>query len=170
MTESDGAGRYPASVQGCSARGASGRLAGLAYHEGVWDGVSAQIDLKPLHQDRDAAQMLYLARGQLNTAFRSKGLFPPDPLPLLGTGALDLNEMDDPAGVGLARVGAAHPDALAQWTGAMPEELAVPVLRILHQARASVLAGAANPPAMGAIDRACLFLLDRLEAAGDDSP
>src|SRR5476651_2137512 len=37
------------------------------------------IDLSPLMTDPDAAEILMLARGQLNRAFRTHGLIPPDP-------------------------------------------------------------------------------------------
>jgi len=100
--------------------------------------VVERVDLRPLLVDRDAAQMLQLARGQLNAAFRKHGLFPPDPLPVGEHASLDLDDLDDPAAKGPAYADAHYPDAFAVWSAEMPQSLVAPVLGILKQTLAAL--------------------------------
>ena len=91
------------------------------------------VDLRPLLAHSDAAEMLLLARGQLNRAFRTHGLVSPDPLPARDPSRIDPAELDDPAAGGMEQAKARHGAAFTAWTERMPRKLAHPVLGILRQ-------------------------------------
>lgn len=91
------------------------------------------VDLRPLLAHSDAAEMLLLARGQLNRAFRTHGLISPDPLPARDPSRVDPAELDDPAARGIEHAKARHGEAFTAWTERMPRKLAHPVLGILRQ-------------------------------------
>ncbi len=106
-----------------------------ARRPSMQDDVRSQdnVDLRPLSMDGGALEMLLLARGQLNRAFRRHGLLPPDPLPVSHLAEIDIAESDDPAGVGMAQAKARFPEALTLWVAEMPVDLVDPVLSILQQ-------------------------------------
>ena len=119
------------------------------------------IDLRPLLVHAAAAEMLLLARGQLNRAFRAHGLIPPDPLPGSGSCPTNASELDDPAARGIEYATAWHGDAFVTWAEAMPRKLVRPVLDILrqtHQALGRQQEDDANG-ARAAVLRAYEFLL-----------
>jgi hypothetical protein len=91
------------------------------------------IDLSPLMTDPDAAEILMLARGQLNRAFRTHGLIPPDPLRLDDSSDVDQKELDDPAALGIDEAMARFEESFLTWSSRMPLALARPVLDILRQ-------------------------------------
>jgi hypothetical protein len=91
------------------------------------------IDLSPLMMDPAAAEILLLARGQLNRAFRTHGLVPPDPLPLGDATDVDPNELDDPAAMGIEEAMVRFEESFPVWSSRMPVTLAPPVLEILRQ-------------------------------------
>ena len=91
------------------------------------------VDLRPLLAHSDAAEMLLLARGQLNRAFRRHGLVSPDPLPARDPSRIDPAELDDPAARGIEHARARYGAAFITWTERMPQKLARPVLGILRQ-------------------------------------
>jgi hypothetical protein len=91
------------------------------------------VDLRPLLAHSDAAEMLLLARGQLNRAFRTHGLISPDPLPARDPSRIDPTELDDPAARGIEHAKARYGEAFITWTERMPRKLAHPVLGILRQ-------------------------------------
>ena len=91
------------------------------------------VDLRPLLAHSDAAEMLLLARGQLNRAFRTHGLVSPDPLPACDPSRIDPAELDDPAAKGIEHAKARYGAAFIAWTERMPRKLAHPVLGILQQ-------------------------------------
>jgi hypothetical protein len=127
--------------------------------------VVERVDLRPLLADRDAAQMLQLARGQLNAAFRKHGLFPPDPLPVGEHAPLDLDDLDDPAAKGPAYADANYPDAFAVWSTDMPQTLVAPVLGILKQALGALQdREPVDSSAIAAVLRAHDYLLASLRA------
>ena len=91
------------------------------------------IDLRPILASPAAAEMLLLARGQLNRAFRKHGLAAPDPLLPAALVAFDLAELDDPAAQGVEHATARFREPFVTWAAQMPEKLARPVLNILQQ-------------------------------------
>ncbi len=125
------------------------------------------IDLRPLLVHAAAAEMLLLARGQLNRAFRAHGLIPPDPLPGSGSFPTNASELDDPAAKGIEYATAWHGDVFVIWAEAMPRKLVRPVLDILrqtHQALGRQQEDDANG-ARAAVLRAYEFLLSCLRHA-----
>src|ERR1700733_1289602 len=92
------------------------------------------IDLRPILINPAAAEILFLARGQLNRAFRRHGLVPPDPLTLSFSASVDPMELDDPAAQGIDHAMAKFHEDFIAWAGAMPVKLGPPVLDILRQA------------------------------------
>jgi hypothetical protein len=92
------------------------------------------LDLRPILVNPAAAEILLLARGQLNRAFRSHGLVPPDPLVPSDAEGIDPMELDDPAAQGIDHAMAKFHEDFIAWAGAMPAKLAPPVLDILRQA------------------------------------
>jgi hypothetical protein len=93
------------------------------------------IDLRPILVHPQAAEILLLARGQLNRAFRSHGLIPPDPMVPSYAGSIDPTELDDPAAHGIDHAMAKFQNDFVAWAGAMPVKLAPPVLDILRKAQ-----------------------------------
>jgi len=93
-----------------------------------------RVDLSPLLVDRDAMHMLLLARGELNRAFRSHGLFPPDPLPAAHLAVSNVAELDDPAAQDMREASAQFADLFDRWAAEMPLDLVPPVLKILQKA------------------------------------
>jgi hypothetical protein len=92
------------------------------------------IDLRPILANPEAAEILLLARGQLNRAFRSHGLVSPDPMVLGDAASTDPMELDDPAAQGLDHAMAKFQENFVAWAGAMPVKLVPPVLDILRKA------------------------------------
>jgi hypothetical protein len=92
------------------------------------------IDLRPILADPAAAEILLLARGQLNRAFRRHGLVPPDPLVLSDSECADPLELDDPAGQGIDSAMARFQEDFIAWAATMPMKLVPPVLDILRNA------------------------------------
>jgi hypothetical protein len=92
-----------------------------------------QIDLSPLAADPAAAEVLALARGQLNRAFRAHGLVSPDPLPVDDASKIDPMVLDDPAALGIEAAAELFEEYFLTWSNRMPLALARPVLTILQQ-------------------------------------
>jgi hypothetical protein len=95
----------------------------------------SHIDLRPILVNPAAAEILFLARGQLNRAFRSHGLVPPDPLARSDGESVDPMELDDPAAQGIDHAMAKFQEDFIAWAGAMPAKLVPPVLDILRHAQ-----------------------------------
>ncbi len=93
-----------------------------------------RIDLRPLLVHRAAAEVLLLARGQLNQAFRTHGLMSPDRLRAQDLSRVDVAELDAPAARGIEHARARFGEAFDIWAEEMPLKLARPVLDILRQA------------------------------------
>jgi hypothetical protein len=102
------------------------------------------IDLRPILANPEAAEILLLARGQLNRAFRSHGLVPPDPMVLGDAASTDPMELDDPAAQGIDHAMAKFQENFVAWAGAMPAKLVPPVLDILRKAH-EALDGPSDP-------------------------
>ncbi len=123
-----------------------------------------RIDLRPLLNRPVAATMLLMARGQLNRAFRSHGLIPPDPLPTASFSeseriAIALTDLDDPAAYGIDKAKARFAQAFATWSATMPATLAGPVLTVLHQTYESLSKQhGASHETSSAVLEACEFL------------
>ena len=92
-----------------------------------------QVDLRPLFQQGTPAEILLLARGQLNRAFREHGLRPPDRLVPLDRSDLTDQELDDPAAVGIEAAAERFGAAFWEWADFLPLILVRPVLDILVQ-------------------------------------
>ena len=120
-----------------------------------------RIDLRPLLSHHAAAEMLMLARGQLNRAFRVHSLTTPDPMLVEGSSRFDPAELDDPAANGFSHARARHGDAFVAWTEEMPASLARPVLQVLRQTLNHL--PDANGVASAAVTMAHEFLLGRLQ-------
>lgn len=95
--------------------------------------VSEKIDLRPLSAHPAANEMLMLARGQLNRAFRSNGVPAPDPMRPAQSSWCGPLDYDDPAAHGVAHATSHGQDAFVTWSTEMPKSLAGPVLSILRQ-------------------------------------
>jgi hypothetical protein len=119
-----------------------------------------RIDLNPLMVHGEAAEMVLLARGQLNRAFRKHGLSPPDTLPLSDAFGIDQIELDDPAASGIAKARPRFGEVFDVWASEMPAELVNPVLGILRQALEALTAGPDNANAVGAVSKAYDLLLE----------
>lgn len=126
-----------------------------------------RIDLRPLLAHRAATEMLLLARGQLNQAFRTHGLLPPDPLRArnlsYALSRADAAELDAPADCGIEHARARFGEAFDIWAEEMPLKLAHPVLDILWQTL-QALRQQGNVPSetSAAVLEAHEFLLSRL--------
>ena len=129
--------------------------------------VPDHIDLRPLLADPQAAEILLLARGQLNRAFRTHGLVPPDPLTLddaIGTGS---TELDDPTAQGIEHAMAHFEEAFLTWAERMPRDLAAPVLGILWETHQALCEQQDHPNGTGAaVRKAYEFLSDASGRAG----
>lgn len=118
-----------------------------------------QIDLRPILVDPAAAEILLLARGQLNRAFRRHGLVPPDPLVLSGFASGDPMELDDPAAQGIEHAMARFQEDFTTWATAMPVKLVPPVMDILRNAHQTLIDQQNDSsPAGVALEKACAFL------------
>ena len=117
-----------------------------------------RIDLRPLLAHPDAAEMLMLARGQLNRAFRGHGLFVPDAMAIGRVSAVDPAELDDPAANGSVLAIRKFGAAFITWAAEMPPELVGPVLAILAQTAAELGPKPEHAAAQAAVSRACRFL------------
>jgi hypothetical protein len=126
-----------------------------------------RVDLSPLLVDRDAMHMLLLARGELNRAFRSHGLFPPDPLPAAHLAVTDVAELDDPAAHGLREASARFADLFDRWAAEMPLDLVPPVLKILQKTHETLRLQQQEPSAAA---RALLAAYEFLLAHDDTWP
>lgn len=121
------------------------------------------IDLYPLLAHRAAAEMLLLARGQLNRAFRTHGLTSPDPLRAQGPSHTDAAELDAPAAHGIEHARARFGEAFDVWAEEMPLQVARPVLDILRQALQALKQQHGGASEAGAaVLKAYEFLLSRL--------
>jgi hypothetical protein len=114
-----------------------------------------RVDLRPLLAHPDAAEMLMLARGQLNRAFRRHGLLPPD---IMAAGAAAAVDLDDPAANGSVRAEARFGTAFTAWAVAMAPELVAPVLAILTQTAAALGPQPEHEAARTAVSQARRFL------------
>jgi hypothetical protein len=103
------------------------------------------IDLRKILADPAATEILLLARGQLNRAFRQRGLVPPDSLIVSNSTSADTMELDDPAALGIEEALAKFQEDFLAWAGAMPAELGPPVLNILQQALEALSLSPENP-------------------------
>ena len=119
------------------------------------------IDLHPLLASPAATEMLLLARGQLNSAFRKHGLAAPDPLLAAELAAFDTAELDNPAAGGLERATGRFGEAFTVWAARMPAKLAQPVLDILRQTHAGLSQRPDGAAAGQAVLEAYTFLLRR---------
>ena len=115
------------------------------------------IDLRPLLASPAAAEMLLLARGQLNRAFRKHGLAAPDPLLAAELAAFEPAELDDPAAGGLEHATGRFREAFVAWATRMPAKLARPILDILRQTHEGL---SRRPDASAAVLEAYAFLLE----------
>jgi hypothetical protein len=128
------------------------------------------IDLRPILVNPEAAELLLLARGQLNRAFRRHGLIPPDPLVPGDAAGIDPAELDDPAAQGIDHAMAKFQDAFIAWAGAMPVKLGPPVLDILRQAHRTLSQSPdGRTVAEVALQTACDFLQQCLHPDPDAS-
>jgi len=121
------------------------------------------VDLSALRGNPAALQVILLARGQLNLAFRSRGAFPPDPLPVTRMSGLSTDQVDDPAALGPVVASLRHRHAFERWSARMPAELVSPVLAILARTLGALKAlpegeAAARRP----VEEACDYLLAQL--------
>ena len=121
-----------------------------------------RIDLRPLLAHRAAAEMLLLARGQLNQAFRTHGLMSPDPLCAQDPFHTDAAELDAPATSGIEHARARFGEAFDIWAEEMPLKLARPVLDILRQALQALKQQNGASEASTAVLKAHEFLLSQL--------
>lgn len=121
------------------------------------------IDLRPLLASPAAAEMLLLARGQLNRAFRKHGLAAPDPLLAAELAAFDPAELDDPAAGGLEHATGRFREAFVTWAARMPVKLARPVLDILRQTHGGLSQQPGGAGAAAAVLEAYAFLLERFQ-------
>ncbi len=127
-----------------------------------------RIDLRPLHRKMEAAEIMLLARGQLNRAFRRHGLPPPDRLVPGERGTIATeDDLDDPARLGIEQAAARFGAAFWDWAYDLPIAVARPILAILEQTwRRETAAPESGGPAGPAIQAAYEFLRARL---GDDA-
>lgn len=109
------------------------------------------IDLRPLLVRPAAAEVLQMAREQLNRAFLKHGLISPDPLPIGGRSAIGPN--DDPT------TREQFPEAYIAWASEMPLKLAVPVIKILRQTHEALCQQQDNVAGANAAREAYEFLL-----------
>ena len=123
-----------------------------------------RIDLRPLLAHRAAAEMLLLARGQLNRAFRTHGLMSPDPLRTCDPSHTDVAELDAPAAQGIEHARARFGEVFDIWAEEMPLQLAHPVLDILWRTLQALKQQKENEAseAGAAVLKAHEFLLGRL--------
>ena len=127
------------------------------------------VDLRPILASPAAAEMLLLARGQLNRAFRKHGLAAPDPLLPAALAAFDTAELDDPAAGGVEHATTRFREPFTAWAARMPGKLVRPVLDILQQTHEGLKRrpeddqGAAAAAVLEAYD----FLLARLRLDQD---
>jgi hypothetical protein len=125
------------------------------------------IDLRALSDNRPATEMILLARGQLNRAFRSKGLLPPDPLPVEQIAEVDLVDLDDPAGRGIGRALETYPEAFNDWSARLPRNLVSPVLVMLGGTMERLKGGSSKDRAkLQFLEQACDYLLLQLPRPG----
>ena len=121
-----------------------------------------RIDLRPLLAHRAAAEMLLLARGQLNQAFRTHGLMSPDPLRTRNLSCINEAELDAPAARGIEHARARFGEAFDIWAGEMPLKLARPVLDILRRTLQVLKQQNGASEASAAVLKAYEFLLSQL--------
>ena len=121
-----------------------------------------RLDLRPLLAHRAAAEMLLLARGQLNRAFRTHSLMSPDPLRAQDPSHTDVAELDAPATHGIEHARARFGEAFDVWAEEMPLQLARPVLDILWQALQALKQQSGASEAGAAVLKAHEFLLGQL--------
>lgn len=125
-----------------------------------------RIDLCPLLAHRAATEMLLLARGQLNQAFRTHGLMSPDPLRVRNLSCTDAAELDAPAARGIEHARARFGEAFDIWAEEMPRQLAHPVLDILWQALQALKQQNGASEAGAAVLKAHEFLLSQVAETG----
>jgi hypothetical protein len=127
------------------------------------------IDLSPLLTDPAAAEILMRARGQLNRAFRTHGLIPPDSLDLDDSSDIDTTQLDDPAARGIDEAMARFDESFLNWSGRMPLMLARPILDILRRTY-QVLEHRQDSAAGASTLKAYKFLLECWERATEQIP
>ncbi len=125
-----------------------------------------RVDLKPLFEQGAPAEILLLARGQLNRAFREHGLRPPDRMVPHDDVRVTDQELDDPAAAGIEGAAARYGDAFWEWADSLPLILVRPILDILQQTRRLTAGGDDGGPAGPAIAAAYDYLLQRLDCGG----
>jgi hypothetical protein len=131
----------------------------------------SDIDLNPLLADPAAAQIMMLARGQLNRAFRVHGLNSPDPLTIGNEFKVDAKELDDPAALGVESAEERFGACFRTWSARMPSTLGAPVLAILHKTYQALECQADDPDGTAAaVLKAYEFLLARVGSAANDGP
>ena len=121
-----------------------------------------RIDLRPLLAHRAAAEMLLLARGQLNQAFNTHGLTSPDPLHAQDPSYINEAELNAPAAGGIEHARARFGEAFDIWAEEMPRQLAHPVLDILRRTLQVLKQQNGASEASAAVLKAHEFLLSQL--------
>jgi hypothetical protein len=91
------------------------------------------IDLRPLCRCPDAMEMVLLARGQLNQAFRKHGLLPPDSLKAESPTPFTDTALDNPVASGMDNAIAQFGEVFTDWANTLPTTILRPVLAILLQ-------------------------------------
>lgn len=125
--------------------------------------VRATVDLHVFTDHPAAAAMLHLARGQLNLAYRNRGMQPPNPLSNWRPAAVDTADLDDPVARGLEYARARYDDAFATWEATMPADFVAPILAILQRAHIA-LSRQPGPNRAGAATRDAVTLLQGILA------
>lgn len=125
------------------------------------------INLIPLLEDPAAGQALMLARGQLNLAFRSRGLESPDAVQVADPDAFDPDALENPASLGIEEALHRFEDDFLAWSSRMPRALVPLVLTILQ--RAYLAQGDDSSESASAVRRAFAYLSGQTEASGDES-
>ena len=129
-----------------------------------------RIDLQPLFAQRDAAEILLLARGQLNRAFRHHGLQPPDQLvPADGDASVTRDELEDPARLGVDAAASRFGAAFWDWAFSLKLDIAVPLLAILEQTLQRDVSAGYRGSTRRALVVAHAFLLCRIDDDRDQA-
>lgn len=128
------------------------------------------IDLRPILADPASAEILLLARGQLNRAFRQHGLVPPDSLVAHDSCMADTAALDDPAALGIEEALARFQEDFLTWACAMRADLGPPVLDVLRQTLEALRLSPDNPDGYRATLAAYEFLSACLHPDQDSQP
>ena len=126
------------------------------------------INLRALSSNRPATEMILLARGQLNCAFRSKGLFPPDPLSAEMIADVGLIDLDDPAGRGIGHALEIYPDAFKNWSAGLSRDLVSPALAILSETMSRIKGNfSEGRTKRQPLEQACDYLLSQMSRSSE---